>query len=147
MSKALALVVVMAAPAFAEPAASPRSSPFVVAYQPPPATAHAHRGLTLEAALGGGSTSLDASAGAVTFAIGGWVTHDLALAFRVTGVGMYDFVGASAQYYPTRSLWLGAGLGALDERSMDVLGAVRTNGGGGFLRAGYELAVSGSPAL
>jgi hypothetical protein len=157
VSKVLALVLVMAAPAFADPVpASPSpmpspygTSPFVVAYQPPPPEIdHAHHGLTLEAALGGGSTSLDASAGAVTFAIGGWATHDLAISFRITGVGRYDFVGASAQYFPTHALWFGAGLGALDERSMDAFGdTARTSGGGGFVRAGYNLATSGAHAL
>jgi hypothetical protein len=147
------MVVVLSTRAFADPApataVSPYgTSPFVVAYQPPPEVERAHHGLTLELALGGGSTSRDASSAAVTFAIGLWVQHDVAVAFRVTQVGAYGFVGASAQYSCTPSLWLGAGLGNLSERTYDADGySMRANGAGGFVRAGYNLAASGPHAL
>lgn len=138
------LLVVASTPAFAEspPAVSPwGSSPYVVAYAPPPEVDRSHRGLTLEFALGGGTTSLDESAGSVTFAIGGWISHDVALAFRVTDVGAYSFVGGSVQYFATPSLWLGAGAGQLSESTSDEFGGTdRVDGPGGFLRAGYKLA-------
>ncbi|HET9990722.1 MAG TPA: hypothetical protein VFQ65_19465 [Kofleriaceae bacterium] len=149
----LAMLVLLSARAFADPApAAPVSpygtSPFVVAYQPPPEVERAHHGLTLEVALGAGSTSRDASSAAVTFALGLWIQHDFALAFRVTQTGSYGFVGASVQYSCTPSLWLGAGLGNLSERTYDADGySMRANGAGGFVRAGYNLAASGPHAL
>jgi hypothetical protein len=139
-----------AAPAApAAPVVSPYgSSPYVVAYQPPPEVERAHHGLTLEVALGAGSTSIDNSTAGVSFAIGLWIQHDFALAFRLSEVGAYGFVGASVQYTATPSLWLGAGLGNLGERSFDADGySMRTNGAGGFARAGYNLAASGRHAL
>ncbi len=153
MNKLIALSLMLSARAFADPAPAPNavvvspwgSSPYVVPYQPPPKVARAHRGLTLEVALGAGSTSVDASAGGVTFAIGVWLTRDAALAFRVTDVGAYGFLGASIQYYATHSLWLGTGIGGLSERGMDEFGGTtRTSGTGGFARIGYEL-VDGDP--
>jgi hypothetical protein len=145
----LASVRAFADPAPAAPAASPfGTSPYVVAYQPPPNVETAHHGLTLELALGAGNTSLDPSTAAVAFAIGLSIRTDVAIAFRVTQVGSYGFVGASAQYFATPSLWLGAGLGNLSERTLDADGySMRTNGAGGFLRAGYNLAASGPHAL
>jgi hypothetical protein len=147
----------LATRAFADPApAAPAapvvspfgSSPYVVAYQPPPEVERAHHGLTLEIAVGAGSTSIDNSTAGVAFAIGLWVQHDFALAFRLSEVGAYGFVGASVQYTPAPSLWLGAGLGNLGERSFDADGySMRTNGAGGFARAGYNLAASGRHAL
>jgi hypothetical protein len=144
------VLVAIATPAFAQPATvSPfGSSPHVVAYDPPAVPDRAHRGLTLEIALGGGTTSLDTNAGAITFAIGGWITRELSLAFRVSQVGSVGFVGGSAQYYATRSLWLGAGAGGLSERAMDEYGGfTRDDGTGGFIRAGYNLARGGKHAL
>ena len=121
---------------------------YVVPYQPPPEVDHRYHGLTLEAALGGGSTSLDASTGCVTFAIGGWMSRDIALAFRVTAAGSYHFVGASVQVRATPSLWLGGGLGSLGEIGMDEFGYSTTaNGFGGFARIGYQVAETGSHAL
>ncbi len=147
MNKLIALLLVVSTPAFADPpsaapAVSPwGSSPYVVAYTPPAVTDHSHRGFTLEFALGGGTTSLDESAGSATFAIGGWLSHDVALAFRVTGVGAYSLVGGSVQYYATDSLWLGGGLGSFSERTMDdYYGTDRVSGGGGFVRTGYNFA-------
>jgi hypothetical protein len=146
---ALLFAILIPAAAFADPVASSfGTSPFVVAYQPPPEVDHSHRGLTLELSLGGGTTSVDQSATAGSFAIGGWITHDLVLTFRATAVGAFGFVGGSAQYYATRSLWLGAGGGELSERAMDEYGGtVRDSGTGGFLRAGYNLTGSGANAL
>jgi hypothetical protein len=145
----LALLVALAVPAaaFAEP--SPYgTSPFVVAYQPPPKVDRAHRGVTLEFALGGGTTSVDQSAGGFAFALGFWISHDVSLAFRVTQLGSFGFVGGSGQYYATKSIWLGAGVGQLSERMMDEYGGTDRDGGtGGFLRAGYNLAGSGTHAL
>src|SRR6185312_7881937 len=113
-------ILLLSTRAFADPAPTVISpygtSPYVVAYQPPPEVDSAHHGLTLELALGAGNTSMDASTAAVTFAIGLSIRTDVAIAFRVTQVGAYGFVGASAQYYATPSLWLGAGLGNLSER-------------------------------
>jgi hypothetical protein len=84
----------------------------------------------------------------VTFALGFWISHDVSLAFRVTQLGAIGFVGGSGQYYATRSLWLGAGVGQLSARSMDPYGGTERDGGtGGFLRAGYNLAGSGTHAL
>ena len=149
----IALVVIAAASyASADPAPIAMSpwggSPYVVPYRPPPVESREHRGLTLEIAAGGGSTSLDASAGGVTFAIGVWLAHDVALAFRVTDVGAVGFVGGSVQYYATATIWGGAGLGQSSERGMGEFGGTtRTNGTGGFVRAGYNLAQSGSHAL
>jgi hypothetical protein len=142
VNKLAILVLLASATAFADP---PPSS-FVVPYQPPPEVDHAHRGMTLEIALGAGTTSFDSSAGSVTFAIGGWLSHDVALAFRMTGVGSYEFAGASLQYYATPVLWLGAGAGSLVERSMDEFGTTSASGGGGFLRAGYNFAGHGTTA-
>jgi hypothetical protein len=153
----VASVLSLSSRAFAEPTpATPGptvispygTSPFVVAYQPPPEIESAHHGLTLELALGAGNTSIDPSTAAVTFAIGLSIRRDVALAFRVTQTGAYGFVGASAQYFATPSFWLGAGLGNLSERSFDADGySMRANGAGGFLRAGYNLAESGPHAL
>jgi hypothetical protein len=147
VTKLLALLVAIPAVAFAEP--SPYgTTPFVVAYQPPPKVDRAHHGLTLEIALGGGTTSVDQSAGGLTFAIGGWISHDLSLSFRASFIGAFEFVGGSAQYYATRSVWLGAGAGQLSESFMDEYGGTdRTGGTGGFARAGYNLAGSGRNAL
>jgi hypothetical protein len=128
--------------------ATAHANPLVVAYNPPPEIDRAHRGLTLEIAAGAGSTSVDDSAGGVSFAIGGWITHDLALAFRASDIGAYAFAGGSLQYYATPSLWLGAGAGSLGERGMDQYGGTtQASGGGGFVRAGYELAHGGRHAL
>lgn len=147
-----ALMLSVSVRAFAEPAPTVVSpygtSPYVVAYQPPPEVESAHHGLTLELALGAGNTSIDPSTAAVTFAIGLSIRSDVAIAFRVTQVGAYGFVGASAQYFAAPSFWLGAGLGNLSERSFDADGySMRANGAGGFLRAGYNLAASGPHAL
>jgi hypothetical protein len=141
--------------AFAEPGAlatapaSPwGSSPYVGSYDPPAVAGRAHRGVTLELAASAGTTSLDASTGGGGFAIGGWVTREVALAFRVTELGAFGFAGMSAQYYATPRLWGGAGLGGLSERGMDEYGGIsRTDGPGGFLRAGYNLARGGAHAL
>jgi len=149
VNKLVGLAVFLAtATAFADgppgqtPNASPwGTSPYVVAYQPPAVVPSEHHGLTLEAAFAGGSTSSESSTGGFTFAIGGWLHHDFALAFRATAVGSFDFVGVSAQYYPTESLWLGAGLGSLQQKNLDMYdGTTRINGGGAFARIGYELA-------
>lgn len=147
MNKLALLVALLPAAAFAEP--SPYgTSPFVVAYQPPPKVDRAHRGLTLEFALGGGTTSVDKSTGGITFALGFWISHDVSLAFRVTELGAFGFVGGSGQYYATKSLWLGAGAGQLSESFMDQYGGTDRDGGtGGFLRAGYNLAGAGTHAL
>lgn len=145
MNRLVACAVLLAAStAFADgpPNASPwGTSPYVVAYQPPAVASSEHHGLTLEAAFAGGSTSNDQSTGGITFAIGGWVHHDVALAFRATAVGSFDFVGISAQYFATESLWLGAGVGSLQQKYLDMYdGTTRVNGGGAFGRIGYELA-------
>ncbi len=151
MNKPIIVALLLSAThAFADPpAVSPwGTSPYVVAYQPPPEIERAHRGLTLDVALGAGSTSLDASTAGVTFGIGLWVQHDFALTFRVSEVGAYGFVGASVQYYATPSFWLGTGLGSFAERTFDAGGySMRSNGAGGFVRAGYNLAASGPHAL
>ena len=140
MNKALVVLLLLSTRAFAD-------SPYVVAYQPPPEVDHTHHGLTLEFGLGGATTSLE-NGGVVTFAIGGWITEQLALTFRVTGTSTFDFTGGSAQYLVTRSLWFGAGIGGLSERGYDEYGAnMRTGGFGGFARAGYQLAAGGSHAL
>jgi hypothetical protein len=124
------------------------SSPHVVAYNPPVVADRAHRGLTLEIAVGGGTTSIDSDTGAVTFAIGAWITRDISLAFRATDVGSVGFVGGSLQYYATRSVWLGAGAGSFSEQAMDEFGGfTRASGGGGFARGGFNLARGGKHAL
>jgi len=129
-------------------ASAAKANPFVVAYNPPPEVDRSHRGLTLEIAAGAGTTSVDDSAGGGSFSIGGWLTHDVALAFRVSEVGAYGFAGGSLQYYATESLWLGGGAGSFSERGMDEFGGTtRVSGGGGFVRAGYELARGGRHAL
>jgi hypothetical protein len=145
----LALVVMLvSATAFADPPPPAAASPFVVAYQPPPEVDRAHHGLTLELALGAGTTSVDSSAGSVTFAIGGWLSHDVALAFRMSRVGSYEFAGGSLQYYATPVLWFGAGGGSLIERSMDEFGGTASaSGGGGFVRAGFNFAGHGTRAF
>ena len=155
MNKAIFVAIAsISIPAFADPpTATPPVSPFgtspyVVAYQPPPVSERAHRGLTLEVAFGAGSTSVDNSTAGIGFGIGLWVQHDFALTFRMSEVGAFGFVGASVQYYATPALWFGAGLGNLGERSFDADGySMRTNGAGGFVRAGYNLAASGPHAL
>jgi hypothetical protein len=158
VNKVLVLVLVASTRAFADPMPPPPppaitvspwgSSPYVIAYQPPPEVERAHRGLTVEAAFGAGTTTLDASASSVAFAAGAWVSHDLALAFRISHVGAYEFFGASAQYFAAPSVWVGVGVGNLSERGMDEYGGtIRTSGGGGFVRAGYNLATRGSNAL
>jgi hypothetical protein len=124
--------------------ADPGTSPYVVAYQPPPVEeSAAHRGFTFEAALGGGTTSYDAAAQALSFGIGGWITHDVSLAFRVSYVGTMAFVGASVQYDVTPRWWLGGGAGGLNMRTMDAAGGTttRATGPGGFGRIGYDVAV------
>jgi hypothetical protein len=147
VNKLALLVALLPAVAFAEP--SPYgTSPFVVAYQPPPKVDRAHRGVTLELALGGGTTSVDKSTGGITFALGFWISHDVSLAFRYSHLGAFQFVGGSGQYYATKSLWLGAGVGQLSESFMDEYGGTDRDGGtGGFLRAGYNIAGSGTHAL
>jgi hypothetical protein len=150
VNKLAVLVLLVATRAFAEPpATSPwGSSPNVIAYQPPPEVDRAHHGLTLEAALGGGTTSSDTSKAAVAFAIGGWVTHDCALAFRVTVIGSYQLEGVSIQYYATPALWAGVGLGNFGVNEPDEFGGANISRGlGGFARAGWNLAASGSHAL
>lgn len=151
---ALVILVAAASPALADApgatAVSPYgTSPFVVAYAPPPVTDPAHHGFTLQFELGGGSTSADSSASAFAFQLGGWLTHDLSLAFRVSGTGSFMFVGGSAQYYPLRSLWLGAGIGGMTEKTPDYAydAPSKLSGTGGFARVGYNLVEHGEHAL
>ena len=167
MSKRSSILVVTAlaghaaaqpAPPAPPPTASPvaaspwGSSPHVIAYAPPHVSSgadRAHRGLTLEVGLGGGTTSVDESAAAGTFAIGWWITRDFALAFRATDVGAFGFVGGSLQYYGSERLWIGGGAGRLGEDGMDEFGGTAPigSGPGGFLRAGYNLGQGGRHAL
>lgn len=101
-------------------AAAPRSSP------------RGH-GLTVEVGLGFGQLSTDAdgvtteeSGGAGALSIGGWLSPNLAISFRVNAVSYtsdaygYEsessnvtksFYGATLQYWFTDSLWMGGGLG------------------------------------
>ena len=143
MSRVLALLLLVT-PASAEPA----RTPYVVAYEPPAVVERDHRGLTLEVAVATGATPQDGGAGGATFAIGGWLSRDLSLAFRATSVGAFHFAGGSAQYVITPALWFGAGLGQLSERGMDADGfTTRSAGLGGFARVGYQLAGSRTHAL
>lgn len=139
MSKRVRIIV--AALAVARVAsAEPAASAFVVPYAPPPVVDSAHRGLTLELALGAGTSSQDTSTGGIAFAAGAWLHHDAALAFRATLIGHFSFVGGSLQYFATPSLWIGGGLGSLSERRMDDQGGFeRDSGFGGFARVGYQL--------
>jgi hypothetical protein len=125
------------------------ASPYVVDYTPPVVQDRAHRGLTLEIAAGGGTTSRDESAGGGTFAIGLWCTRELALTFRATDVGSFGFVGASVQYYAMPKLWVGGGFGQVSEVVMDPYGyySDRITGAGGFGRVGYNVGQSGRHAL
>jgi len=123
-------------------------SPYVTAYNPPPVEDRAHKGLTLEISGGAATTSVDDSTGGGSFAIGGWITRDVALTFRTTGIGSFTFYGGSLQYFAAPHIWVGAGAGGMSERVMDDYGdSTRTSGGGGFIRAGYELVSSGRNAL
>ncbi|CAN5909640.1 hypothetical protein BH11MYX2_BH11MYX2_27670 [soil metagenome] len=141
------------APTAKAPAVSPwGSSPAVVAYTPPaiaPEESHAHRGLTLEGSLLGGTTSRDTSAGGGAFALGFWVTPDVALAFRVTSIGNFGFVGASVQYEQKDAHWfLGAGAGQLIETYMDYDGySNHSDAAGGFARVGYNFTQGDAHAL
>lgn len=118
------------------------SSPFVVAYEPPPQTPRTlpHHGLTFEVAAGAGSTTIESSVPAFTLAIGGWLSPELSLALRVSAAGRMQFVGGSGQLVLTRDLWLGAGLGQLSEQPMDGTDGERSDGFGGFGRVGYQIA-------
>jgi len=151
---ALVIVVAAASPALADApgatAVSPYgTSPFVVAYAPPAVTDPAHHGFTLQFELGGGSTSVDSSASAVGFQLGGWLTHDLSLAFRFTASGSFRFVGGSVQYYALPSLWFGGGVGGLTEMTPDYEydAPSKISGTGGFARVGYNLVEHGEHAL
>lgn len=142
MNKLGFALLLLSARAFAD------GSPYVVAYNPPPVEDRAHKGLTLELSFGPATTSIDNSTGGGTLAVGGWVTREAALAFRVTEIGSYGFVGGSLQYFAAPHIWVGGGAGALSERTMDQYGGIaQADGGGGFIRAGYELASSGRNAL
>lgn len=156
MNKAVLLVALLPSLANAAPAPTPTpmtaptpspygTSPYVVAYIPPVITDSSHHGLTLEVALGGGSAG-NGGDGALTFAIGGWLNYDLALAFRASVLGHFSMVAASAQYDVTPRLWLGAGIGSMRER-YDQLYMDDQSGVGGFARAGFQLANSGSHAV
>lgn len=152
----LALVISLAAasPVLADAPGATAVSPygtsqFVVAYAPPPVTDPAHHGFTLQFELGGGSTSVESSASAVAFELGGWLTHDLSLAFRFSTAGSFRFVGGSAQYYALPSLWFGAGIGGLTEKTPDYAydAPSKISGTGGFARIGYNLVEHGEHAL
>jgi hypothetical protein len=139
----------------AAPVTSPfGSSPYVVEYNPPPEARkvdRSYRGLTLEVALGGGTTTMDASAGAGTFAIGGWISPQASIAFRATTIGAFGFAGGSLQFNAAPPLWLGVGGGVMRETFMDsydVYGeTLSVDGAGGFMRGGYNIARSGSHAV
>ena len=158
MTRSILIVLLLATPALAQTppsTASPwGSSPFVVDYTPPavvtympppppPASARAHSGFTLEAALGGATTSRDSNTVAFTLALGGWMDRDVALSLRFSGMGSYGFAGASLQYYVAHSLWLGAGVGDMRVTRYDE----RSDGIGGFARVGYQLTQSGVNAV
>jgi hypothetical protein len=147
-------LVTAASPAFADAPGATTASPYgtsqyVVAYAPPAVADPAHRGFTLQFELGGGSTSVESSAGAVAFQLGGWLTHDLSLAFRFSTSGSFMFVGGSAQYYALRSLWFGGGIGGLTEKTPDYAydEPSKISGTGGFARIGYNLVERGEHAL
>jgi hypothetical protein len=124
------------------------SSSYVVPYQPPAVTDPAHHGFTLELAAGLGTTSVDRTSGGASVAIGGWLAHDVSLAFRVTAVGAFGFAGGALQYYAMPTLWASGGVGLFSERVPDSFGGtLRNDGSGGFVRLGYNLGQSGVHAL
>lgn len=112
-------------------------------------------GLTFEANLGVGwivahdaedDKTSDTGFGGLCLGFGGWVSPQLAITGRLSGVTISEegarlshiFVGPSLQYWVDDHIWLGGGVGfsilALD---IDGVGSDSTTGFGIDLRAGY----------
>jgi hypothetical protein len=137
--------------------------PSVARAEPPTGGAwQFHRGITFEASLGLGAVNVkandtsatDGSVAGGALGVGGWLSSDLAITGRLSGLGISDdrlgsgnficaFFGPSLQYWHTEHLWFAGGLGIATLRTFGEASPDANRDGFGFdLRAGYTFGSS-----
>jgi len=120
-------------------------------------------GLTFEANLGigfiwaaadGQESDKEVALGGLNIGLGGWLSQQLAISFRIAGVTYSEdvgdetarlstgFVGPSAQYWVNENAWLGGGVG-LGFIALSFDGETESETGIGLdLRAGYTFSTA-----
>jgi hypothetical protein len=115
------LALAQAGPPGAQPAAVVPSAPADAPLPRHGFTAELNLGVGFAYLLGGdeSATSGLALAG-LDVGIGGWLTPWMAMTFRIAGVAVntddsnnstHEFIGPSLQYWPSRHVWIGGGIG------------------------------------
>ncbi len=119
--------------------------------------------MTVEVGLGVGWLNISGNSDSETsdlgtslfFAVGAWITPQLAITGRIAAVGLSEddlsvthaFFGPALQYWLTDQVWLGGGVGLTGFRVSDGFSGEQIDGFGFDLRAGYSLSVGGENTL
>jgi hypothetical protein len=159
---------------YPQPYAQPQpygAAPYGQPYTATPRRSRRGHGITIEVGLGGGQLKSTAagdvteegSGSVIALGVGGWLSEDLALGFRLSGLAYeadsygaairpvtvsQTYYGVALQYWFTDRFWVGGGLGGGLFTVETDLGALRQERGvAGLLRVGFSPLVWGQHSL